>query len=164
MATLEGLAAALREAGYAPVGFEGLPPRASGNLGYVGAKDHWGSVGTVALVRADGLPLEEVEARLEALHQLAEGLHPLAASLVYRPVAGAPVEVPLGSYATLVAVFEGGATYSLVERLRALRRGGRGRVLTTCWVVDAPLRKVWDNRGLPYGLPPGRALLRNALG
>lgn len=158
---LDVLAQALRAQGFQPLPRE-LPVPAG--LGFVGAKDHWGSVATCALAAADGLRPEGI-ARLAAdFHALVQAQVAHAGSLaIVRPL-GRPADVRLGSFGVLALVFERGCPPGALAAARAAKRVADGKATTLVWAVDAPLRKVHPHKGLPFGVVPKARDLEAALG
>jgi hypothetical protein len=162
MAAVQVLALALlQERGYTP-----LQGGDRAGLDFLAAKDHWGSVLTLGMLRADGLAPSDLARRAEAFHALVAAQRAHAATLVVRPTLGASHEVALGSFGILLLVHEGGAPPGAVEHARGLKRGGlREKTSSLVWTVDAPLRRVWGHRGLPLaGLDPPRRWVEQVLG
>jgi len=168
MAALENLQRALvADKGYRPLDADlqaktGL--QAPAGLDWVGLGDTWGSVASVALVRADALSVQDIAARAEAYWGLVNAQRAFAGKLVMGRGIGKPAEVGLGSFGVLAFVFENGPGPGLVEAVQGAKRGSmRDKTQLVAWSVDAPLRKVHGHKGLPLAVQPPRKWMEGVL-
>lgn len=152
--------ALIAEHGVCSVAELGVEADARAGLDFVGAKDHWGSVGLVGLVRADGLDVAAVSARTDTFDALTRSLHRYARLLTVYTSRGSGT-VKLGSFGVLCFVFEQGCSKDLVEVVRRQRRGSAAKKeFTLAWSVDVPAATVHDHGLLPRGVfPPKRWLV-----
>lgn len=134
----------------------GVDAEALSGLDFVGAKNHWGSVGLVGLVRADGLEPAAVAARTDTFDQLTRSLHRYADVLHVFTLRGS-ASVKLGSFGVLCFVFERGCAKDMVEFVRAQRRGSAAKKeYTLTWSIDVPSGKVHDHGLFPRGVFPSK--------
>jgi hypothetical protein len=124
---------------------------------FVGVREYWGSMMTLAILQADGLPEATVREHAQTLQHFASGILPLAGSL--RTSGG--VAAKLGSFGLLVLVFEGGCAEPAVSALRRIRFGsGWQKDYVVVWIADLLARQVHKHRGLPFTIYPGLRYIR----
>lgn len=123
---------------------------------FVGSKEHWGSVATVAVVKADGMGRLDLKERAEAFHVLVQDLKDRAGRLVVHGALGTGAEVQLGSFGVLIFVFEQGVDAGTAAVIADLKRGSTlEKEHTVCWTVDASSDHVHRHRGFPVLMHPG---------
>lgn len=135
----------------------GVEPEALAGLDFAGTKDHWGSVGLIGLVRADGLDGASIAARATTFDELTRSLHRYADVLTVYTLRGS-ASVKLGSFGVACFVFEQGCSKEQVDVVRAQRRGSAAsKEYTLTWSIDVPSAKVHDHGLFPRGVfPPKR--------
>lgn len=134
----------------------GVDAEALSGLDFVGAKNHWGSVALVGLVRADGLEPAEIVTKTGTFDELTRSLHRYADVLDVFTMRGS-ASVKLGSFGVLCFVFEQGCTKDLVELVRAQRRGAAAKKeYTLTWSIDVRTGKVHDHGLFPRGVFPSK--------
>lgn len=141
----------------------GVDSDALAGLDFVGAKDHWGSVALVGLVRADDLDDAAVTARTDTFDELTRSLHRYAAVLTVLTTKGS-ARVKLGSFGVLCFVFEDGCPKNMVDLVRRQRRGSAAKKeYTLTWSIDVPARVVHDHGLLPRGVFPAKRWVASIL-
>ncbi|MGH8248686.1 MAG: hypothetical protein ACREUU_19935 [Gammaproteobacteria bacterium] len=132
---------------------------------FVGIRDYWGSVTTIALVPADGLEETALTGLFNRYAALTEALQQHAGTLkIYSAAMIGSADVKLGSYGLLCLVAQGGCPLRLIEAARRHKRGGFAKkVYTVTWVLDVAGRGVHTHRWVPFALFPGKAYLQGLI-
>src|SRR5438132_305380 len=99
--------ALVKDQAVCPLADLGVEPAALSGLDFAGAKDHWGSVGLVGLVRADSLDAASIAGRTTTFDELTRSLHRYADLLTVYTLRGSG-SVKLGSFGVLCFVFQQG--------------------------------------------------------
>jgi hypothetical protein len=142
----------------------GVEPSARTGLDFVGTKDHWGSVGLVGLIRADGLDSTAIATRTDTFDVLTRSLHRYADVLTVYTLRGS-ASVKLGSFGVLCFVFEHGCAKDLVNVVRAQRRGSAAKKeYTLTWSIDVPSATVHDHGLFPRGVFPSKRWVASVVG
>lgn len=165
MDTVDCLGNALVEdQGARPLETMGVEPHDLDGLDFVAAKDHWGSVGLVGLVRADHLDQSEIEQRVTTFDHLTRSLQQHAGVVrIYAPHGTASVR--LGSFGVICFVFEDACPKDLSDVIRRQRRTARrSKQYTLPWSADVPTGRVRDHGLFPRGVFPSKRWMESAMG
>ncbi len=132
-------------------------------LAFIGAKDHWGSVGLVGLAPADDLPASQMTGVVDAFERLTHDLRQNARVLTIFTRYGA-ASVKLGAFGILCFVFERGCPASTAAFVKAQRRGKASKIeYVLCWSADVPAGRVHDHGMLPRGVFPKKKWVEGVL-
>jgi hypothetical protein len=126
---------------------------------FLGVREYWGSVMSVALVAGDALQVPDIQQSTERFYSFTRSLLPYAGKLVV-----GLGSIRLGSFGLVGFVFSGGCP---PERLEAIRRSKHGSAwrkdYAVAWALDLPAGLVHAHRGLPLRVFPGRAYFKRVL-
>lgn len=164
MDTVERLGTALvDDHAVRPLATMGVDAEELAGMDFVAAKDHWGSVGLVGLVRADDLGPAEIEERVTTFDGLTRSLQDHAG--VVRVYTGhGSTAVKLGSFGVICFVFERGCPEGVADMVRRQRRGSaRAKQYTLAWSADVPTGRVRDHGFLPRGVFPSKRWVQSTI-
>jgi len=167
MDTIERLSQALiQEKGVRPVAELALAdttPLKAEAFDFLGVRLYWGSITSIAFVRAGDLTRLQIQGICEQFFSITKALAPLAGRLQIS-TAFKTAAVSLASYGILCFVFEGGCRDDLMAFVQRQKRGDfMKKEYALFWVVDAQAGKVHAHRWLPFGVFPGRKYLEEVL-
>ncbi len=126
---------------------------------FIGVRLYWGSITSIALIRADGLTQPQIQDACQRFVQVTQALTQHTGTMEISTKV-----VKLGSFGIICFVFENGCPAELVRFVQEQKRGNFGtKEYTLSWVIDAQAGRVHTHRLFPLGVFPGKKYLEDVL-
>lgn len=158
--------ALIQEKGFKPTDQLPLPEvkaLALDGFDFFGIREYWGSVASLALMRADNCGEERIGQIAERFFRITQSLSQLAGTL-WISTAFKTTGVKLGSSGILGFVYENGCSDALLNFVRKQKRGNfSNKQYALFWVIDVPTGRVHTHRWLPFGVFPRGKYLQEVL-